>query len=72
MRLTPYRSAAILLSFMLRRVREPGDIVAHPRGDESLSAFLFSRLRTAGFVETSSWYIFYPWPRFNATNTVLA
>jgi hypothetical protein len=36
MRVTPYRSAAILLSCMLRRVKEPGDIVAHPRGDESL------------------------------------
>jgi hypothetical protein len=46
LRLTPYRSAAILLSCILGRVKEPGDIVAHPRGDDSLSSSscLFSRL----------------------------
>jgi hypothetical protein len=74
MRLTPYRSAAILLGCMLRRVKEPGDIVAHLHGDESLSASacLFSTLRTGGLVGTSSRYIASPWPRFNATNAVLA
>jgi hypothetical protein len=72
MRLTPYRRAAILLNCMLRRAIEPGDIVAHPRGDESLSASacLFSRLGTAGLVRTSSRYIASPWPRVNATNVV--
>jgi hypothetical protein len=48
-RLAPNRSAAIPLTCMLRREEEPGDIVAHPRGDESISAsaYLFSRLRSA-------------------------